>query len=81
MGDAEVLKALLSMGGPGVVAAVMWVISKRYMDLHARQVEVTQQEMSKRIDAAEKSNKECQEHRIELQAQIVEILQEKREKR
>jgi hypothetical protein len=72
--ETEVVKLLGNWGGPGLLAAVLWLVAKRYMDGHQAQVQVTQQALTSRIEALEKSDAECQRERAELSRQLVDVL-------
>lgn len=65
-----ILDALLKLGSTGIVAYILWVIAKRFMDETVKQ-------MSSRIDALEIASKACEEDRRGLHNQIVEILSSK----
>lgn len=80
MNEVEIMKLLAGLGGPGIVAAVMWFIARRFIEAHATQVQTTQAEMSKRIDATEKRNDECEEDRKRLHNQLIEVMRDPKHK-
>lgn len=61
------LDFLSKLGGPGITAGVLWVISKRFMDETIKQ-------MSSRIDALEKAAQACEAERRSLSDKIFQIL-------
>ena len=62
-----IIDSLIKLGSTGILAGVLWVFAKRFMD-------ETVMQMSHRIDALERGVKACEEDRRTLHAQIVEIL-------
>jgi hypothetical protein len=69
----DLTAALTSFGPVGVMAALIWSITNRYMNAHQAQVVVTQDAQNKRIDALEKAAERCELHRQQLQEEIIEI--------
>lgn len=75
--DGDGLYKLLSgLGSSGVVAWVLWIVAKRFIEEHSKQVQITQDQMSKRIDATEKRNDECEEDRKVLHSQLIQVMRE-----
>lgn len=70
--DNIILDSLIKLGSTGIVAAILWVIAKRFMDETVKQ-------MNSRIDALEHSAALCEADRKDLHKQIVSILQDKNE--
>lgn len=69
----DLTTALTNFGPVGVMAALIWSITNRYMNAHQAQVVVTQEAQNKRIDALEVATARCEEHRSNLQAEIIEL--------
>lgn len=59
-----ILKSIPSLGASGILAGVLWVIAKRFMDETVKQ-------MNARIDALETAAAECAKDRREMHAEIV----------
>lgn len=69
--ETTVIDTLIKLGSTGILAGVLWLIAKRFMD-------ETVQQMSARIAALEIATQECEADRRTLHSQIVDILTERK---
>ena len=67
METTTIIDSLVKLGSTGILAGVLWVFAKRFMD-------ETVTQMNHRIDALERGMKTCEEDRKSLHRQVVEIL-------
>jgi len=65
--ETALLDALIKVGSTGLVAGVLWIIAKRFMDETVKQ-------MSSRIDALEKRSDSCEEDRKQLHNRVFNLL-------
>ena len=69
--ESAFLDALIKLGSTGLVAGVLWIIAKRFMD-------ETVTQMSSRIDSLEKRSEACEKDRSTIHTQMIAILQDAR---
>jgi len=65
--ETALFDAIIKVGSTGLVAGVLWIIAKRFMDETVKQ-------MSSRIDALEKRSDSCEEDRKQLHTRIFNLL-------
>ena len=63
--ENAILDAFIKLSSTGVVAGVLWIIAKRFMDETVKQ-------MSSRIDSLEQRSDECEKDRMTLHAKFYE---------
>jgi len=57
--ESTLLDAIIKLGSTGIVAGILWIIAKRFMDETVKQ-------MSARIDSLEKRSDACEADRAKL---------------
>lgn len=71
--EDHVFAALSQLGSSGIVAGILWVIAKRFMDGgDAKHIEIITQ-FTARISALEKSSEECNNDRKRLHSEMIQL--------
>ena len=65
--ENAILDALIKLGSTGIVAGILWVIAKRFMDETVKQ-------MSSRIESLERRSDECEKDRARLHDKFYEAI-------